>query len=244
MCFMLLNPFNKCIGVATPKNIIFHPKMAKRNPFFFPKSVFPGFSWSPHAPPTLFLRMLHSQTMCCMSWNAFNNCHSAATTKVHQKRMCFMSLNPFNRCIGVATPRNTILHPKEAKRNPILFTPNQCFPGQGGHFMPPVPYFEDAALTKRCVACHRTHLTIVSGPQPPKIHQKAMCFMLLNPFNKCIGVATPKNAIFHPKMAKRNPIFFTPNQCFLGPGGHFMPPHPILRMLHCQNNVLHALAPI
>ena len=65
-----------------------------------------------------------------------------------------MPLNPFNKCIGVATPKNTIFHPKMAKRNPIFFTPNQCFPGPGGHVMPPVPYFEDAALTKRCVACH------------------------------------------------------------------------------------------
>ena len=136
--------------------------------------------------------------------------------------MCFMLLNPFNKCIGVATPKNTIFHPKMAKSNPIFFTPNQCFLAPGGHFMPPLPYFENAALTKRCVACHGTHLTIVSGPQPPKIHQKAMCFMLLNPFNKCIGVATAKNTIFRPKMAKKC-IFLTPNQCFLGPGGHFVP---------------------
>ena len=77
-----------------------------------------------------------------------------------------------------------------------------------------------------------------------KIHQKAMCFIPLNPFNKCIGVPTPQNTIFRPKMEKKIPFFY-PKSVFSGSGWSLhAPQYPILRMLHCQNNVLHAIEPI
>ena len=82
---MPLNPFNKCIGVPTPQNTTFRPKMAKKIPFCYPKSVFSGSGWSISAPRTLFLGCCTHRTTCCMPLNPFINCFRAATTKNTRK---------------------------------------------------------------------------------------------------------------------------------------------------------------
>ena len=50
--------------------------------------------------------------------------------------------------------------------------------------------------------------------------------MPLKSFYKCFRVATTKKTPFSPENPQKMPIC-TPNQCFLGPGGQFVPPPPL-----------------
>ena len=56
-----------------------------------------------------------------------------------------MPLNRFNNCFRAATTKETPFSPKNRQKIPI-FTQNQCSPGPGGQFVPPLPYLEGAGL--------------------------------------------------------------------------------------------------
>ena len=101
---------------------------------------------------------------------------------------------------------------------PIL-GPNQGFLDLGGQLVPLLPYFEGAELKKKCVSCHCSHCTRVSGAPPPK-----------------------KN-IFRRKMAKKCQ-FLAQIRVFWVRLVSWSPPYPILRVLDPKKDVLHAIEAI
>ena len=91
-----------------------------------------------------------------------------------------MPLTPFNNCFRTTTTKKTPFPLKNGNKMPI-FTPNQCFLGPGGQFVPPVPYLEGLGRKKQ---------KLRSIP--------------LNPINKCFrGVRTKKTLFGARKMAEK-----------------------------------------
>ena len=129
-----------------------------------------------------------------------------------------MPLQPLHTCFRGATTKKKHFSPENGQKMPI-FSPNQGFLDLGGQLVPLLPYFEGAEPKRKCVPCHCSHCTRVSGAPPPKknIFRRKMA-------KKCQFLAQIR--VFWVRLVSRSP------------------PYPILRVLDSEKDVLHAIEAI
>ena len=157
--------------------------------------------------------------------------------------MCFMLLNPFNKCIGVATRKNTFFNQKMAKRNLISLPQISVFRVRVVTSCPPYPILRMLHSKKDVLHAMVPIEQLLQGrnhqntPKSDVVHS-------IEPISQVYWGPHPTKHYFSPKNGEENPIFLPQISVFQVRVVTSWPPYPILRMLHCQNNVLHAIEPI